>query len=454
MRYKRCGLYYQESQVNERILDPNVIAVPHGYQVEVFAEGMDTPISMVFDENDDLLVADSGYTTDEPKVLRVRNDTIEVVADNFTTPITGINQLEGHIYVSHRGCMTVLNPDGSRNDIISGLPSFGDHINNRVEFGPDNKIYFGQGTATNSGIVGIDNDWIRKHPYFCDIPGSPIILKRINYQTANLLNPASGSINTGAFSPFGTQNLQHVEMVIGNTRASGSIMRANLDGSGLELLAWGLRDPVKVIFDRDDRLLITNDGMDNRGSRPIANAPDTLEVLVEKAWYGWPDFVAGESVASPRFTPIGGIQPSPLLETIPSVPPRPIATFSAGSNIMGFDINYNSGFGPTNHAYVASFGRVYYEGMIDFIRSGVGHRINQVNLTTGEVTTFAINTSGFTDPSGLGRPTDVVFGPDGAMYVSDFAYDMYYGPNVFPPGQGVIWKISRSQPIISNIDKK
>lgn len=442
-RNRRNGLFCQESQNSQRILDPSVISVPYGYQVEVYVAGIDAPISMVFDDNDDLLFADSGYATGDPKVLRVANGNVEIIADGFKLPISGINQLNGDIYVSHRGTITVLASDGTRRDIINGLPSFGDHTNNRVEFGMDSKIYFGQGTATNSGIVGLDNNWILEHPYFCDIPGSPVILKEINYESSNILIPSSGPVYTGAFSIFASSSLQHYEMMLGDVRASGSIIRANLDGSEMEILAWGLRNPIKLLFDSNNRLLISNDGMNDRGSRPIANGYDTIEVYEPGAWYGWPDYVTGEPVASPRFTPSSGIEPVMLLETIPSVPPRPLAIFSPGSNIVGFDINYNPDFGPVGDAYIASFGRVFYQGMTDFIRSGVGHRINQVNLTTGEVTTFAINNSGFPEPGGFGRPTDVVFGPDGAMYISDLAYDTFVEPNVYPPGTGVIWRIYR-----------
>lgn len=50
-----------------------------------------------------------------------------------------------------------MKPDGTKEDIISGLPSQGDHHNIQVIFGRDGKMYFGQGTATNSGVVGLDN---------------------------------------------------------------------------------------------------------------------------------------------------------------------------------------------------------------------------------------------------------------------------------------------------------
>lgn len=46
----------------------------------------------------------------------------------------------------------MVKADGSKQDVLTGLPSWGDHHNNRVVFGPDGYMYFGQGTATNSGV--------------------------------------------------------------------------------------------------------------------------------------------------------------------------------------------------------------------------------------------------------------------------------------------------------------
>ena len=444
--YKKShGLCNQEIQNNSRIPNPDVIAVPFGYQIEVAVQGLNSPIGIVFDDKGDLFVAESGLTTGEARILRVTNGETEVIAENFRVPISGINILNKDIYVSHRGVITIIGSDGSRTNIIEGLPSYGDYINNRVEFSSDGKIYFGQGTATNSGVVGLDNLWIPNHAYFCDIAGSPIIVKGINFETYDILSSVPQPIYTGAFSPFGVENLQPVEMFIGNTRASGSILRSNLDGSNLEILAWGFKNPFNVMFDMNGRLIIASQGMDDRGSRPIGNAPDTIDELRDGAWYGWPDFAAGVSVESQRFTTRTGIQPIRLLETIPDIPPTPIATLAPNSNIMGFDINYNPEFGPVGTLYIALFGNVYYDTMREYIRTGVGHRINQVDLSTGEVSTFAINRSGTPEIGGFGRPTDVVFGPDGAMYITDLGFDTYTEPNIFPPGSGIIWRISRMQ---------
>lgn len=428
----------------QRELDPNRISVPMGYQIEVFAQGLNTPIGMVFTEDGDMLIADSGLATRNPQVLRISNGKVEVIAEGFNVPLTGINYKDGHIYVSHKGIITVINPDGTRQDIISGLPSYGDFSNNRVEFSNDNKIYFGQGTATNSGVVGLDNSWIFNNPYFHDYPGTYVIINQTNFETDNVLIPAEKTAVTGAFSPFGVPNMQQFEVKAGRILASGSILRANLDGSELEQVAWGFRNPFYMRFDNLNRLLISNQGMDTRGSRPIANALDELYLFREGAWYGWPDYSGGEPVTMSRFTPIRGRKPELLLETIPSAPPFPTAVFPTGSTIMGFDFNETPGFGPRGDIYIACFGRVQYEESNEYIQSGVGHRVMRVNIVSGEISTFAINKSGFPEEAGLSRPTDVLFGSDGAMYISDMAIADIEKPNTYVPNTGVIWRIRRT----------
>ncbi len=57
---------------------------------------------------------------------------------------------------------------------------------------------------------------------------------------------------------------------------TASVMRCRPDGSNLELVAWGLRNAYGLAFLPDGRLIATDQGADDRGSRPIGNAPDVL----------------------------------------------------------------------------------------------------------------------------------------------------------------------------------
>jgi glucose/arabinose dehydrogenase len=431
----------------ERYVNPEDVSVPPGYRIEAYYQGLDTPIGLIYTEVGDLIIAESGYSTGNPRILRLAEGRAEVLAEGFSVPIYGINSKGRDLYVSHKGSISIIKPDGTIHDIIKGLPSYGDYGNNRVSFGPDNKIYLGQGTATNSGVVGLDNSWIYERPHLHDYPGSYILVNGINYETANAFVPAEKSALTGAFRPFGVPLTSSIEVIDGRLRASGSILRANLDGTDLELVAWGLRNPVQLNYDSFNQLYLTNQSYDIRGSRPIANALDEFQLLTPGAWYGWPDYTGGMPVNQPRFTPEGAEQPALLLASIPSIPPRPLAVFQADSNIMGFEFNSNPSFGQVGEAYVAEFGSIRYGATGELIRSGVGHRITKVDPIHGQVSTFAINKSGFPAitplEGGLGRPTDVTFGPDGAMYVTDFTATTLQNPDEYLPNTGVIWRISR-----------
>ena len=53
----------------QRKLNPNDVLVPVGYEIDVFADGLTTPINLTFTSNGEMLVADSGITDGNGKVL-------------------------------------------------------------------------------------------------------------------------------------------------------------------------------------------------------------------------------------------------------------------------------------------------------------------------------------------------------------------------------------------------
>ena len=434
-----------ESRKATRKLNPNDIHVPPGYKVEVFRAGLTTPINLLITPDGQMYVADAGITSGSGKVIRLTPHGEEVVAEGFNPPLTGINCLDGGIFVSHRGFITVIKPGGKMKDVLSGLPSWGDHHNNRVVFGPDGRMYFGQGTATNSGVVGEDNaGWVERHPQFHDYPGASVVLRGRDFVTPNFLTSApSDFAYTGAYSPFGVPTCPG-ERIKGRTAASGSILRAHPDGSNLELVAWGLRNPFRMKFDRSGKLFAANHGMDVRGSRGVANSPDEFQLIKNGVWYGWPDFTGGLPVTDRRFKPEDGPQPQFLLARHPMKPPKPFAVFEPHAATMGFDFSYSPQFPNYDDAYIAEFGSEAPETTGGKPLPGVGHRVSRINMKTGNVSTFAINKSGFaasyTGGGGFERPIDVVFGPDASMYVVDFGTPGA-GEDEYAEGTGVIWRI-------------
>lgn len=428
------------SQTNEFNID-----IERGYKIERFADQLTTPINIIFTSKGDMLIADSGITDGNGKVLKLMNGQFQVIADGFNPPVTGITEHDGLIYVAHRRYITTIDSANNRVNIVEGLPSNGDHHNNRVIFASDGKMYFGQGTATNSAIVGKDNDWVAEHPFFHDYTGENVILKGENFRTNTFLQAFKNrSVQTGAYSPFGVKSYEG-EAIKGIVRANGSILRANPDGSELELVAWGLRNPFRIQFDLSGRLFAANHGYDVRGSRPIANAPDEFQLIQRGTWYGFPDFSAGQPVTMPKFKPENNKQPTFLLANHPMQPPKPFATFAPHSATMGFNFNRSEQFGPLGDAYIAEFGSNAPITTGGKPLPRVGHRISRIDMKTGRVYDFAKNASELPASSsndvGFERPIDAVFGWDDALYIADFG--------IFTAGEaqaktGVIWKVSRT----------
>ncbi|MBY0599469.1 hypothetical protein [Bacillus bingmayongensis] len=118
-------------------------------------------------------------------------------------------------------------------------------------------MVFGQRTPTNSSVVGEDYcHWVKQYPFFHDHPGAFIPLVGKNFRTKNYLSGVSSEqVWTGAFSPFGVSSYKG-EYKNGMVKANGSILKANPDGSQIELVAWGLRNPFRLKFDRHNRLLL------------------------------------------------------------------------------------------------------------------------------------------------------------------------------------------------------
>jgi hypothetical protein len=55
-----------------------------------------------------MLIADSGITSGSGKVLKMTSSGVQVIAEGFHPPLTGITFFKENIYVSHRGFITLV----------------------------------------------------------------------------------------------------------------------------------------------------------------------------------------------------------------------------------------------------------------------------------------------------------------------------------------------------------
>jgi glucose/arabinose dehydrogenase len=444
------------------------IALPPGYKIEMVAQGLTFPSAVALDDQGRLYVIETGYSYGEvwevPKLLRINANgaTTTIATGDKNGPWNGMVYHKGSFYIAEGGQadggkILKVGMDGKMQTLVSDLPSVGDHHTN----GPaikDGYIYFGQGTATNSGVVGPDNaefGWLKRNKDFHDIPCKDITLAGQNYTTDNVLTEAPGDkATTGAFLPFGTPSSPG-QVIKGKVPCNGSIMRIPLEGGKPEMVAWGLRNPFGVAVSPDGKLFTAENGYDDRGSRPVWGAADVLYEVESGKWYGWPDFSAGDNMStspkkvSEEYKPPKKGDVFAVMKNYPHDPPRPVATFGVHSSSNGLDFSRNESFGYSGEIFVAQFGDM--SPKVGKVLAPVGFKVVRVNPRNGVINDFAVNKGKKNGPAswiggrGLERPVSVKFSPDGmSLYIVDFGIMKVTDKGPEPQtGTGVIWRVTK-----------
>ena len=204
--------------------------------------------------------------------------------------------------------------NGRVTPFITGLPT-GDHPTEQLEV-KGNWLYWSQGSATNAGVTGHDNggpQGANQH----DIPCQPITL------SGNTWDSGDGHVSSG-YSPHGVARpgatIAAFENATMRGMCTGAILRARIDTrirprrSNLSLGAY--RNPYGIRFAPErhplrGELLVSENGEDERGARPVNNAPDRLHVARQNQdgspdFHGWPDRFGFVDSTQAIFNPIGG----------------------------------------------------------------------------------------------------------------------------------------------------
>ena len=222
-------------------------------RLQLVAEGFSFPTSLTFDASGIMYVAEAGLpfggAAPGGRIWRIEpGGERALLLDGLRPPVNGLLSHEGSLYISeggHPGRISRLDAGGKVTVLLDNLPGPGNYHTNMAVFGPDGKLYFSQGSMTNTGIVGLDAyelGWLRRLPHAHDIPGLDIVLTGVTAETENPLSQEPGArAVTGAFAQFGSSNPpgQRIPAALPCTAA---VMRCNPDGSGLELVAWGIRN--------------------------------------------------------------------------------------------------------------------------------------------------------------------------------------------------------------------
>ncbi|QOV88317.1 PQQ-dependent sugar dehydrogenase [Humisphaera borealis] len=457
-----------------KVIDRKLIERPSGFDVELFAVGLDQPIATTFDGDGNLIIAEAGMNRCEPRIYGFTPDARRFDIYPFAKPLVpflrkgtrlygpvgGILVHNSTVYVSHRdendfGVISALDYKGGIKTIVSGLPAQGE--NGVTDLAIDNRsgrLYFGVGSATNSGVVGIDDHqigWPKHHPAFHDVFYTPDKPMKLLGRRFDSRNPAALWLmpDIAVTAPFQAFGQSTNTLISGATRESpkcnSAIFSVMPDGGDLRVEAHGIRLPRGLAFNEFGTLYFTNQGMELRGTRPVKDDPDVLARLFPGAWYGAFDFSTDlQPISNPRFQP-------PLKSILPTgYPDLSFLINHAESGLVAPDDRFaknailgvmpsQSGaagmeFAPPDgpfrqfagSAIVALSGdRWPFSASGEKLKGSIGFKLVRVDVDRAQVRDFVRNVQdGPSSRQGGGdqlleRPVDVKFGPDGALYILD-----------------------------------
>lgn len=373
------------------------IQVPEGFQIRIFAEGLTGKIRFMAFGPDGQLYA-SLYSAGQ--IVRLPDRNKDYLSDGVEIAASGLNfphGIEWHfadgynwLYVAELGRVIRLR-DGDNNGTLETMeplagvsfPTDGGHSTRTVHFGPDGKMYVSVGSTCN---VCNEAD-----------PRRAAIL-RYN---------ADGSIPTD--NPF----------------ASDSDVRKR------PVYAWGLRNSVDFLWTKSGALWADHNGRDGLGND--LPPEEVIIPVVGNHSHGWPYcYTVGVGVNLPTQSEIvdtaSGLTLPGGFSCNQAVPA--LVTDLAHAAPLGMTLGTGSGF-PADYqddVFIAYHGS--WNTTPDSFRDCKVQRVVIVGGVPVRTETFANGwrAAGKScgDSASWGRPADVIFGPDGGMYISDDAAGRVY----------------------------
>lgn len=225
-------------------------------------------------------------------------------------------------------------------EIIKNIPNYGDYSNSLIKINGE-YLFVTIGSATNSGVVGPDNQWLDEYPQNHDITPKSITIKGINFSEGK----------TGAFVSYKTRNIKG-QIITEHMPGNSSILIYNLKTGAEETFAWGIRNMKGIDFTSDGKMLVTVGGMEDRGLRPVSGDSDYIYQIKKKSWYGFPDYTGGDPVNSPKFKGINNKNIPFILDKHPTTnPPAPIYQHSAVDSLISLTIDKKGILGEKDCIY-------------------------------------------------------------------------------------------------------
>jgi glucose/arabinose dehydrogenase len=452
------------------------IKVPAGYKIEMFATGLNEPMGVTFGKGE-VFALESGWQSPTNtagghqvtaiQVYNMSGKHLRTLAKGKLDhqASLGVTYHEGALYVSGTNTIWKVDPaSGAVSEWVKDLPTLGDHNVSKVQFKGE-YVYFGLGSDTNSGVVGLDvaGPFLAKTKdpntgeLARDVPCKDIVLSGVSYATED------GKVHTSPYRPYGV-TAKKGDVIKGQVPCNSSVLRAKIADPQhtMELLDWGFRNPFGLAFAPANHpvlkgaLLVANNGMDTRGSRPVTNSPDELHIAYGQGdFHGWPDSTGFLHVAWKQASvDVTGMVLGDnargidmVYDHLPMTVAEPIALFPVNSSADGMDFSTSAKFGDQGDLFVALWGQI---GFAPVDRQESASNVVKVHFRQPagvQIEPFAENKvpgpADRTGKGGLSHPIEARFGSDGsALYVTDF------GPvdvRAFRPtdGAGTVWKISK-----------
>ncbi len=488
------------------VIDRKGVDFPAGLELSVAAKGFHAAAAVATDEErNHVYIGDQSIRGEEIRITRLDPATGEMAEiyparraivswfdgrPRLKASIGGMLLHEGELYVSARdeegfGIIVAFDlrdwtPEDGRpqqRTVVGELPARGDHGVTDLAIHPlTGRLFFGVGSATNSGVVGLDNyrsGWLRR---FRDFHDRPLVALKIFGYRFDTEDPFTGllypnKVNTAPFNAFGNSS-QRVAPA-DNNKPTAAVYSVEPTGGDLRVEAHGLRYPTGLAFNDFATLYASNQGMELRGTRPVRDDPDAIvRVLAADSteaatWYGWPDYSTDlRPITLKTFQPpeqylarTGYKELSFLIDHDASGPNGLVepdreallsAVFPPLSGASGIDFIPNDV--PEAFTDVAGKLVVALRGdRAPFATSGLplkkplGRKVAVADVDSGTWQPLVYNTGPDTDASPvLLRPSDVTFGL-GGLWILDYGdFDMDDGREDVEAGSGRLLFLSPS----------
>lgn len=348
------NLVAQELAVDDKyktgvFADKKILNLPKDFKINLFAGGLDAPRFMSFDDEGNLFVADKGAGI----IYLLKDSNGDGVADNKIVVDSGLKVIhsvyyyQSDLYAAEEDKVlkfNSINADGkylNKEILVDNLPTDGGHSTRTVIVGPDKKLYISIGSSCN---ICEESDERR-----------------------------------------------------------AAVVRYNLDGSGEEIFASGLRNSVGIQF-YQNKLWGINNGRDLIGDNV---PPEEVNIIEQGKNYGWP-YCYGMGIVSPEYPDRDSYC---LNET-----QNPAYEMQAHSAPLGLD------FLPEDNNFPENLKDNMFIGFHGSWNRTVptGYKVVRLDVNNNDAQTINFVTGWLQpDASAWGRPVDVEFSNRGNMYISD-----------------------------------